>query len=178
MDELTRRAAAVRLFVLDVDGVLTDGRLFIDGDGGETKAFDVRDGLAIGLAQRAGLRFAILSGRRAEAVTRRAAELGIEEVHQKIADKGACFEGILERNGVTADQVCFVGDDLIDLPVMRRVGLAAAPADAVREVLAVAHFVSSRPGGRGAVRETVELVLRSGGHWQNVTAPYFDGNRS
>jgi 3-deoxy-D-manno-octulosonate 8-phosphate phosphatase (KDO 8-P phosphatase) len=152
--------------------VLTDGGLTIDAEGRVSQRFDVRDGHAVRLGQRAGLGFAIVSGRSSGAVRARAADLAITEVHEGIADKAACVAALLERLGVAADEVCFVGDDVVDLPVMRRVGLAAAPHDAAEEARAIAHYVTSRRGGAGAVREVIELVLRSRGEWTRIMERY------
>lgn len=170
--ENLERARRVRLVLLDADGVLTDGRIFVGRGGGDARAFDVRDGHGIRLGQQAGLTFGILSGRSSAAVAERAAELGIDEVHQGLADKAARLGEILERLHVPPQAVCFMGDDLNDVPVLRRVGLAAAPADAVPEVRAVAHLVTERGGGRGAVRELVEILLHASGRWESLVASY------
>jgi 3-deoxy-D-manno-octulosonate 8-phosphate phosphatase (KDO 8-P phosphatase) len=170
---LAERARRVRLVLFDSDGVLTDGRIYYAPDDG-MRAFDVKDGHGIRMGQEAGLAFGAISGRESSALARRAAELDFDELHQRVHDKVACVEGILRGRGLEAEQVCFVGDDLIDVPVMRRVGLAAAPADAVPEVLRAAHFVTDRPGGRGAAREVIELILRASGKWDQVTRRYFD----
>lgn len=172
--EVVKRAERVGLVLLDSDGVLTDGRIVIGSDGNEWRAFDVRDGHGIRMGRDAGLVFGIVSGRRSKVVEARARELGIEEVHQKIQDKGRCVEEILSRSGVSGDAACFVGDDLIDLPAMRRVGLSIAPADAVAEVRHTVDWVTARGGGRGAVREVVELLLRASGRWERATARYFE----
>ena len=169
------RARRVRLVLLDVDGVLTDGRLLYYSDGSEGRAFFVRDGMAIRVGREAGLLFGIISGRQSEVVTRRAAELGIGEVHQGVYNKVERFEEIAERLALTAEAVCFVGDDLIDVPLMRRVGFAAAPADAAPEAREAAHFVATRGGGLGAVREVVEFVLRADGRWDEVVEDLFKG---
>jgi 3-deoxy-D-manno-octulosonate 8-phosphate phosphatase (KDO 8-P phosphatase) len=170
--QVRERAAKVRLIVLDSDGVLTDGRIVLGSDGSEIRSFHVTDGFGIRLGRQAGLDFAIVSGRRSDVLARRAAELNIEEVHQRILDKAGCVQGILDRVGVPAEAACFVGDDLIDLPAMRLVGLAAAPADAQPDVREAAHFVSGRDGGRGAVREVVELVLRAAGKWDGAVRQF------
>lgn len=162
------RAARVRLIVLDADGVLTDGRIIMSSDGTEMRAFDVTDGFGIRLGRRAGLLFGIISGRHSDVLARRAKELQIDEVHQGILDKAACLRKILARHHLPLAEVCFVGDDVIDLPPMRRVGLAAAPSGAREEVREAAHFVAGRAGGRGAVREVVELVLRASGKWDST----------
>jgi 3-deoxy-D-manno-octulosonate 8-phosphate phosphatase (KDO 8-P phosphatase) len=155
---------------MDVDGVLTDGRLYVSQDGTEWKTFHTHDGHGIRLGQRCGLGFGILSGRESRVVARRAEELRITEVHQRVFDKGALLGPILARIGLSGDAVCYIGDDLVDLPVMRRVGLAVAPADARPEVIEAAHYVTARRGGRGAVREAIELVLRARGEWDKLAA--------
>jgi len=163
------RAARIRLVLFDSDGVLTDGRLILHSDGSESRSFHVRDGQGIRLGQRAGLEFGIVSGRESRVVADRAVDLSIAEVHQKVHDKAECVERLLGRLGMTHDAVCFVGDDLVDVPVMRRVGLAAAPSDAAAEAREAAHFVASAGGGGGAVREVIELVLRATGKWEQAT---------
>jgi 3-deoxy-D-manno-octulosonate 8-phosphate phosphatase (KDO 8-P phosphatase) len=158
--------------VVDVDGVLTDGAIVVDDRGVESKHFHVRDGLAYSLWHRAGKRSAILSGREAEVVQRRAAELKIGHVRQGLAEKGEPFHALLSELGLEARQACFVGDDLVDLPVLRAAGLAACPADAVPEVRDAAHLVTAAAGGRGAVREVVEVILRAQGLWHGLCRPY------
>jgi 3-deoxy-D-manno-octulosonate 8-phosphate phosphatase (KDO 8-P phosphatase) len=157
--------AAIRLLVLDVDGVLTDGGLFYGPSGEELKKFHVRDGLAMVAAVRAGLSLAVISGRASPAVARRLAELGITEVHQGIPDKSAALSGLMTRLDLRPADVAMMGDDLPDLPLMKRVGLALAPRNAVAEVLKAAHWVSRRSGGEGAVREALELLLRARNAW-------------
>lgn len=167
-----RRAKAIRLLVLDVDGILTDGRLFY-GPGGEAfTAFHIQDGHGIKMAIRSGLSLAVVTGRESEAVARRARELGIVEIHQRAIDKLPVFESLLAKSGLDASQVACMGDDLLDLPLLRRVGLAISVPDAVGEVRAAAHYVTRRPGGQGAVREAVELLLKSQNHWPAVLERY------
>ena len=156
---VTARARRIRLLVLDVDGVLTDGGLFYGPGGEEWKRFDVHDGLGLVMARRAGLEVAIISGRASVAVTRRMAELGLTEVHQGVADKAAVLATVAGRLGVSPAEVAVMGDDLADLPLLRGAGLALAPANAVAAVREVAHRVTRRSGGAGAVREAVELLL-------------------
>jgi 3-deoxy-D-manno-octulosonate 8-phosphate phosphatase (KDO 8-P phosphatase) len=151
--------------VLDVDGVLTDGRLVYGPSGEEIKRFHVRDGLGMQAARRAGIEIAVISGRASAAVTRRMSELGIVEVHQGVADKASLLRGLLGRLGVRAGEAAVMGDDLTDLPLMEMAGLGLAPADAVPEVRRAAGWVSRSPGGRGAVREAVEMLLRSRKAW-------------
>ena len=164
-EEIAARARRIRLLLLDVDGVLTDGLVQIESAGRESKAFSIRDGAALVWAQRVGLQIGLLSGRPSEATTRRAAELGIDTVIQHTQDKREPFEALISERGLAADEVAYMGDDLLDLPILGRVGLSAAPADASEEVLSRVHWVSRYAGGRGAVRELVELVLRARLQW-------------
>ncbi len=166
--DLAARCAPIELLVADVDGVLTDGVIAIDARGEEIKRFHVRDGLGYALWHRAGKRSAILSGRRAGAVEHRAAELSIAHVLQGHGAKSGPFGELIGRLGLEPRQVCYIGDDLPDLPVLRAVGLAACPADAVAEVREIAHLVTRATGGRGAVREVIEVILKSQGHWSSV----------
>lgn len=157
---LARRARAVEWLLLDVDGVMTDGRLWYTAAGEEMKVFHVRDGYGIKAARRAGLKVGILSGRRSEAVARRAAELGIDAVVQGRDDKGPALDELLAAQGTTADRVAYVGDDVPDLEVIERVALSFAPADAVEAVRRRVDVVLEAAGGAGAVREVVEVLLR------------------
>ena len=159
------RASRIRLLVLDVDGVLTDGGLVYGASGEETKRFHVRDGLALQAARRAGMEIVVVSGRASAAVTRRMSEIGVVEVHQGVADKESLLRGVLARLGVKPAETAVMGDDLLDLPLMRIAGLALAPADAVPEVRRAAGWISRAGGGYGAVREAVEMLLRSRRAW-------------
>lgn len=161
--DVTARASRVRLAIFDVDGVMTDGTLYIGESGEAFKAFNILDGHGIKMLQAAGVATAIISGRTSPAVARRAAELGIEHVKQASADKVADFERLAAALGLDAAQCAFVGDDVPDLAVMRRCGLAVAVANAVDAVKQAAHHVTQASGGRGAVREFCELVLRAQG---------------
>ena len=160
---LRERARRVRLLVLDVDGVLTDGRLHIGADGEHVKVFHVRDGSGLVALRRAGIAVAIISGRESGAVTRRAQELGIEHVLQGVGDKGPALDALLARLGVEAAAVGCVGDDTPDVPMLERAGLAVAVADAHAAAKAAAHWVTTRPGGHGAVREVCDLLLDARG---------------
>lgn len=171
--KVLERASNISFVLMDVDGVLTDGRLYMRGNGSEGKTFHTHDGHGIRMGQRGGLRFGILSGRESKVVAERAQELSITEVHQRIYNKAECFEQILRQHQLAEEAVCYIGDDLIDLPVMRRAGLAIAPANAVPEVIEAAHYVTEREGGNGAVREAVDLLLRAKGNWDSVTERYF-----
>ena len=161
----TPRASRIRLLVLDVDGVLTDGGLFVSASGEEAKRFHVHDGLALVAARKAGLQIAILSSRASAAVTRRMTELGVGEVHQGVTDKAGALDALRERLGLAVGEVAMMGDDLPDLPAMARAGLALAPANAAAEVKRTAHWVARRRGGDGAVREAVEMLLKSRRAW-------------
>ena len=161
--ELEARARAVRLAIFDVDGVMTDGTLYIGGQGEAFKAFNILDGHGVKMLQSAGVATAIISGRSSDAVVRRASELSIIHVVQGAKDKLAAFDELTARLGVQPAECAFMGDDLPDLPVMRNCGLAVAVANAVDSVKACAHYVTRASGGRGAVREFCELVLRAQG---------------
>ena len=169
---LAERCARIELLVLDVDGVLTDGSIVYADNGVEIKAFHVRDGSGLKLWQREGKRAAIISGRRSVAVEVRAAELGVSPVVQGAAEKLDAYRQLLAGAGLRPEQACFVGDDLPDLPLLRNCGLAVAVADACPEVRADAHYVTRTPGGRGAVREAIELILRCQGRWQPAVERY------
>jgi 3-deoxy-D-manno-octulosonate 8-phosphate phosphatase (KDO 8-P phosphatase) len=168
--ELAARCGPIELLLMDVDGVLTDGVIALDDNGVETKHFFVRDGSAIALWRKAGKRVAILSGRTAKAVDLRATELGISPVIQGARDKAGPFRALLAELTLEPRQVCYMGDDLPDVPVLRASGLAACPADAVEEVRSAVHYVARAPGGRGAIREVVELILKAQGAWDRATA--------
>jgi 3-deoxy-D-manno-octulosonate 8-phosphate phosphatase (KDO 8-P phosphatase) len=173
-NEIQRRAAEIRMILLDVDGVLTDGKIYLGNNNEEFRAFFVRDGLAIRMGQSAGLRFGILSGRDSPLVERRARELDIEHVHQGIQDKGAQLNLIATETGLKTEQICFVGDDLIDVPALRLAGLAACPADGCEETRQFAHYICNNKGGHGAVREVVDLVLRASGRWDKAMQRFLE----
>jgi len=159
--ELYERAAAIQLVVLDVDGVLMDGKITYTSDGQELKSFNVKDGLGISLGVKAGLQFGIITARQSPIVERRAEELGIQHVRQLTKTKLPALEQMAQELSLEFSQIAYVGDDLPDLPALSRVGLPCCPADAVAEVKAAAHFVSQYRGGEGAVREILELILQS-----------------
>lgn len=159
------RAQRLRLLLLDVDGVLTDGTIGLTSAGDEWKSFYVRDGSAIHWARQSGITVGMLSGRVSEATVRRAAELKIGIVLQGETDKLAAYSRVAAAQNLEDDQIGFMGDDLLDLPVLVRAGLSAAPADAIAEVREHVHFVTEAPGGRGAVRELIEVILRARGQW-------------
>ena len=170
---MEERLKNIKLLILDVDGVMTDGRIIFDSNGVESKFFNVKDGHGIKMAQRAGIEIGIISGRQSRVVANRAAELGIVHVYQKAMDKLVPYLDILEKTGLDDSRVAFMGDDVIDIPVLRRVGFAAAPADAVEEVLPHVHFVTKNRGGWGAVREVCDLLIKGQGAWETITTRYF-----
>lgn len=172
MSLLAQRAAKIELLLLDVDGVLTDGSIVYVDDGREIKRFHVRDGSGLKFWQLAGKRSAIVSGRQSRAVEVRAGELGIAPVLQGRSDKLPAFEAVLAETGLCAEQVCAIGDDLPDLPVLRRAGLAVAVADACDEVRVTADYVTAMPGGHGAVRDAVEWLLKLQGLWDGIVADF------
>jgi 3-deoxy-D-manno-octulosonate 8-phosphate phosphatase (KDO 8-P phosphatase) len=166
--DLRTRCAAIDLLIVDVDGVLTDGGIIYSDDGAELKQFHVRDGSGLKIWQFVGKRSALITGRRSKLVEVRAAEVGIDPVIQGATEKMPAYRDLLQTGGWRPEQVCYIGDDVPDLPLLRHCGLAVAVADACPEVIADAHYVTRAAGGRGAVREAIELILRCQGHWQTI----------
>jgi len=166
------RAARVRLLLFDVDGVLTNGVVYMHADGSESKGFHIRDGAAMVWAQRAGLTIGWLSARSSAATTQRAAQLAIRLVVQGVTSKLDAFQRIVRDAGLTEEAVAYMGDDLIDIPVLARAGLSAAPADAAPEVRDRVAWISTAPGGCGAVREFIEMILRAQQRWDGILADY------
>ena len=169
---MAAKIKGIRLVIFDVDGVLTDGRIIYDDEGVETKSFDVKDGHGMKLLMRAGIDCAIITARESRVVEHRARNLGIGLVYQGRKDKLAAFEEIKTRTGFESPEIAYVGDDIIDLPVMKRAGFSAAVADAVEEVAERADYVTKKPGGRGAAREVAELILKTQGKWDEILANY------
>ena len=163
----------IKLAIFDVDGVLTDGRVIMDDNGMEYKFFHARDGHGLRLMMRAGIEIAFLTGRQSRVVERRAEDLGVTMIYQGVKNKIEVYERILAEQNLAGEETSFAGDDLVDLPVMRRVGLALAPADAVDEVKSCAHFIAVRNGGHGAAREMAEHILKGMGRWDEVVARYY-----
>ncbi len=164
--------ADIKLLVMDVDGVLTDGGVIIHPDGSESKVFNVLDGHGIRMWHRAGLKTAIMSGRTAEATKLRAGQLEIAYVYQECTEKVPAFERLLKESDLSANEVAYIGDDVLDLPVMRRAGFAVAVNNATEDVKQHAHYVTSRSGGRGAVREMIEYILKKTGRWTELMERY------
>lgn len=157
----------IKLIVLDVDGTLTDGKLYISNSGEEMKAFNVKDGLAITKALALGKEVAIITGKTSNIVSLRAKELGIKEVHQGIKNKIVVLDEILKKYNITYENVAYMGDDLIDLEVMKKSKLSGAPKDSVAEILEIADFISTKNGGEGAVREFIEYILKKENLWES-----------
>ena len=173
-EEVERRAARVKLLLLDCDGVLTDGRITLVEGGEEQKSFHTRDGHGLVLLHRAGLRSGIISGRSSRLVALRAADLGIAYVRQGALNKIEVFDALLAEAEVEPSKVAYVGDDVVDIPLMRRSGLAVAVADATEDTREAAHYVTRLPGGFGAVREVCELILKAQGRWGELMKRYKD----
>lgn len=166
------RASVVKVLIFDVDGVLTDGGLFFGDDGQEYKAFNSRDGHGIKMLQDSGVETAILTGRSSQVVLHRARNLGITRIIQGAHDKLSAYEAMLAETGLHPEQTAYLGDDLVDLPVLRRCGLACTVPDAPPEVLARVHYVTTAPAGRGAAREVCEFIMRAQGTWATQLARY------
>ena len=175
MDDPTsieRRASHIKLLLMDCDGVLTDGRLWLLKNGDEHKSFNAQDGLGLHLFHKAGLKSGIISGRKSDALARRARDLDVEFLRQGDPQKIKAFEEVLRLAAVEEDEVAFIGDDLVDIPLMRRSELAVAVADAVAETRSAAHYVTRAGGGRGAVREVIEVILKAQGRWHDLVEEY------
>jgi 3-deoxy-D-manno-octulosonate 8-phosphate phosphatase (KDO 8-P phosphatase) len=171
-EEIINKARRVKLLVLDVDGVLTDGRIIVNDSGIETKEFNVRDGHGLKLLIRYGIEVIFLTGRKSAAVQWRAEDIGIIEVHQGVKNKGEVFTEIIQRRRMPPEETACIGDDIVDIPVLKRAGFSIAVADAVPEVIKSADYVTNRPGGRGAVREVCEIILKAQNFWEDIAARY------
>ncbi len=167
--EIIEKAGNIKLLILDVDGVMTDGSIILDNDGNELKRFHVRDGHGIKMLGRAGIVTAIITGRKSKVVELRAKELGIKEVYQKIFVKSEIYEKLLVKYKCENENVAFMGDDVVDQELFKRAGLTAAPADAEESAKKLADMISSRNGGRGAVREFTDIILKATGKWNKVS---------
>lgn len=172
-EETTVIARNIRLLILDVDGVLTDGGIILDNEGNELKSFHVRDGHGVKMLIRHGVDVAIITGRHSKVVERRAHELGVREVYQRCIDKVTAYEEIKQKFSLNDSEIAYIGDDIVDIQIMRRVGLSVAVADAAPDARGIALIVTENPGGRGAVREITDLILKAKGLWQGIIDDYF-----
>ena len=170
--ELKEKAEKVKLIILDVDGVLTDGKIIYDSEGREIKAFNIHDGHGIRLLSSAGIKTAIITGRQSKVVEIRAAELGITDVYQKARNKNSVYKELLNRYQLNDENAAFIGDDLIDLSILRSVGFAVAVFNAVDEVKEYAHMVTKKSGGEGAVREVIDFIIKAQGKWDRLIEGY------
>lgn len=170
--EIRKKARKIRLLLLDVDGVLTDGGIVMDDRGMEIKRFDVRDGHGLRLLMSAGIAVGLITGRSSRVVRHRAKDLGIQMVYQSVHDKVGVYQQIKRRVGLKDQEIAYMGDDIIDLPILRRVGLAVAVRDCWEELKRGVDYVTAGKGGKGAVREVAELLLKAQGKWQEVTQRY------
>lgn len=169
----------IKLLILDIDGVMTDGRIIMDDAGREMKNFHVRDGHGLKLIQRYGIKVAIITGRQSKVVDHRTKDLEIKDVYQKVFNKKEVFEKLLKKHKLSADEAAFMGDDIVDIPVLKRVGFSAAVADAVDEVKESVNYIAQNSGGHGAVRELCEMILQAQDKWQEVAGRYeFKTNKS
>ena len=171
-DKVIARIRLIRLLILDVDGVMTDGRIIMDYAGREIKNFDVKDGHGIKVLMRYGIDVVLVTGRRSTVVEHRARDLGISEVHQGVTNKLEIADTILRNRSLNYEHIAFVGDDIVDISLLRRVGFSAAVADAAEDVKKCADYVTIRKGGRGAVREVCEVILKAKGEWTDVAKKY------
>ncbi|MBI3252966.1 MAG: HAD hydrolase family protein [Candidatus Omnitrophica bacterium] len=170
---MKERIQKIKLVIVDNDGVLTDGRIVFGDYGDELKFFDAQDGHGLAMLHRAGLVTLMVSGRKCRINSRRAKEMKITKLYQNIHDKLKIFEKIVKQFKMKPEEICYIADDLIDLPILSRVGLAVAVPNAVPEVKQIAHYVTERPGGRGAVRELADMILKTQDKWKAVTERYF-----
>ena len=171
--DLSVIAKKIKLLILDVDGVLTDGSIILDNEGNEYKSFHVRDGHGIKMLISAGIHVAIITGRHSKVVERRAHELGIIEIFQKCFDKKAAYRKLIEKYSLSEDEIAYVGDDIVDAPIMKIVGLPVTVADADEETKKYALLVTRNRGGRGAVREVTDFILKAKGLWEKMFNEYF-----
>ncbi len=172
-DELKHRILKVKLLIVDNDGVLTDGRVALGDYGDELKFFDAQDGFGVVLLKRAGVPTVMVTGKKSKINPRRAKEIRIVKVYQDAFDKLSVFQKVLKKFKVSADEVCCIADDLVDIPILKRAGFAVAVSNAVPEVKGISHYVTDRAGGRGAVREVADLLLKTQGKWGLVTDHYY-----
>ena len=168
------RARNIKFIMLDVDGVLTDGRIIFSSKGEELKCFNAQDGCAMVLAQKAGIKIVFVTGRTSKIVKRRAKEHNVTEVFQGVINKIEVMNKLMKKYKVTPEEIAFLGDDLVDIAIMKKCGFAVAVADAVPEVKEIAHYLTQRGGGKGAIREILDLIIKAQGKWEEVTKSYYE----
>jgi 3-deoxy-D-manno-octulosonate 8-phosphate phosphatase (KDO 8-P phosphatase) len=171
---IRKKAEKIKMVILDVDGVMTDGSIILDDKGNELKMFHVRDGHGIKLLNKAGIKVAIITGRTSGVVERRAGELGITDLYQGVLKKSSVYDSLLKKYNFRDEEIAYMGDDIVDIELLKRVGLPAVPSDSDEGIKQCAEFVSTKKGGRGAVRELVEFILKSAGVWENVSGESID----
>ncbi len=173
-DELIKRIKKITMLICDVDGVLTKGGIILGSEGQEFKQFNVQDGMGITLAREGGLKTGIITGRQSEAVTQRARELKFDVISQGIEDKLKTLVSIMGDFNIEYENICYIGDDLLDMKIMRRSGISAAPSNARREVKEISDIVTEKKGGEGAIRELVELILKKQNKWEKIVDKYME----
>lgn len=171
-DDVIKKASKIKLFIMDVDGVLTDGNIIFDSRGHEIKAFDVKDGHAIKMLHTCGIMTALITGRQSEIITKRGGELGITYIYQNSSDKSVAYNEIKIATLLNDHEIACIGDDINDLPLLKRAGLAVAVRDSAYELKQISHYITKRRGGKGAVREICEIILKSQGKWQGIVDAY------
>lgn len=172
MINLNNRASKIKFLLLDVDGVLTDGRIIYDSRGRDLKFFDVRDGLGINLLKKAGIPTILISAKSSKTIKHRAKDMPIEAVFENVSPKLEIYNKILKKYNLSDEEVCFIGDDLVDLGILKRVGLAVSVPNGVTDVKEISHYVTKSFGGRGAVREVCELIIKSQNKWDDIVLKY------
>jgi len=170
--QLAERIKKIKLLILDVDGVLTDGRIVYDSKGRDSKFFDVHDGLGVYLLKRAGIKTVLITAKGSKTIKHRAKDMRVEEFYEDISPKTKVLERILKRHNITTQEICFIGDDLVDLCMMKAVGFPVAVVNACQQVKDAACYVTQKSGGRGAVREVAELILKTQGKWEEAVKIY------
>ncbi|MCX7698259.1 MAG: HAD hydrolase family protein [Candidatus Goldbacteria bacterium] len=170
--QLLKKLKKIKLVIFDVDGVLTDGKIVIGSDKTEYKNFNVRDGTGVTLGHYAGLIFAIISGRYSEVITIRAKELGIKYVYQNVIEKIKAYEHLKKRIGLKDEEICFLGDEVIDIPIMEKCGFSAAPSDCIKEIKPYADYICKNKGGEGCAREVIDLIIKARGLWKKTLSLY------
>jgi len=172
MENLIEKAKKIKLLILDVDGVLTDGKIIYDSEGRDLKFFDVHDGLGVYLLKKAGVLTILITARGSKAIRPRAVDMQVEEIFEDIENKGKLLDKISKKYKLNNSQICFVGDDLVDISIMKKVGLSVAVRNACPEIKRISDYITKKEGGKGAVREIAEIILKAKGKWQELVSLY------